>query len=77
MSIVLLPTTYSVKRFLSFNVVQMFSDNGIKRPHWREAVRITTQGMDLTNFKAKEIGDLISNKDSRLIRCIIKFLLTF
>ena len=55
----------------------MFSDDGIKRPHWGEAVRTMTQGVDLTNFEAKEIRDLIGNKDSGLTRCITEFLLTF
>ena len=35
------------------------------------------QGTDLTNFKAKKIGDLIGNKDSGLTGYITEFPLTF
>ena len=48
-----------------------------KEPIGGEGVRVTMQGTDLTNFEAKEIGDLIGNKDSGLTGCITKFPLTF
>ena len=70
MPIVLFPTTHSVKRFLSFKCSVMMVS---KEPIWGEAARTTMQG----NFKAKEIRDLISNKDSGLTGCITEFLLTF